>query len=334
MKDSDVPDTDVIFGHRVCQTAKAKWLCIDNIYQKLHRPNLYDIGGTYAEDVADYWFIYRTEMIADIHLLHLFINNRTGGSFDVSVSSSNDLSFKKKHNQAFLTSNLKTYKFDNRKEMSQNYVTTYDFSVTDIEMLMNMKFYIAVSFGHKLSPQSISDRVSTIYDFKPLLNDPLGSDFVIECADGAKFNVHKILLSTNSEVFRAMLKENTAESQNSYLKMVDVGKEDLQYILEFIYTGSIEDIENANFFNLLTLSERYDLASLKELSEHVLAGQLTIDNCIETLAVADFHNSEGLKLTALKFIKCNKIAIHSEMFQELNNVELIKELCQFLVPCL
>ncbi|CAH2100386.1 unnamed protein product [Euphydryas editha] len=331
MKDLDLPDSDVVFGYRACQTSKAKWLCLDKIYQKLHRPNLHDIGGTYIEDLADFWFVYQTEIVADIHLLHLYVNNRSEGSFDISVSGSSDLSIRKKHKKAFLSSTLKTYKFNNQSELSQNYITTYSFSTLDVELLMDMKLYIPILFGSDVNSEAV-DKITMDYDFKSLLTDPIGSDFVIESADGTKFDVHRILLSANSEVFKAMLKENTAESQNSYLKLIDIGKEDLQYILEFIYTGTIEDIENANFLNLLTISDRYNLTGLKEMSEHVLSGRLTEDNCIETLAIADLHNCEDLKLTVLKFIKSNKTAVYSDMFNELNNVELLRELCQFLVP--
>ncbi|XP_045456411.1 protein roadkill-like [Melitaea cinxia] len=330
MKDLDLPDADVVFGHRVCQTSNAKWLCLDNIYQKLHRPNLHDIGGTYIDNLADYWFIYQTEIVSDIHLLHLYVNNRPEGSFDISVSGSSDLTIKKKQKKAFLSSTLKSYKFSNRSELSQNYITTYSFSSLDVEVLMDMKLYIPISFGSNGNSEAVNE-VTMDYDFKSLLTDPIGSDFVIESADGSKFEVHKMLLGASSEVFKAMLKENTAESQNSYLKLIDIGKEDLQYILEFIYTGTIEDIENANFLNLLTLSDRYNLTGLKELSEHVLSGRLTDDNCIETLAIADLHNCEELKLKVLMFIKSNKTALYNDMFNELNNVELLKELCQFLV---
>lgn len=324
-------DSDVVFGHRVCQTSNAKWLCLDNIYQKLHRPNLHDIGGTYIDELADYWFIYQTEIVSDIHLLHLYVNNRPEGSFDISVSGSSDLIIKKKQKKAFLSSTLKTYKFSNQSKSSQNYITTYSFSSLDVEVLMDMKLYIPISFGNNGNSEAVEE-VTMDYDFKSLLTDPIGSDFVIESADGSKFEVHKMLLSASSEVFKAMLKENTAESQNSYLKLIDVGKEDLQYILEFIYTGTIEDVENANFLNLLTLSDRYNLTGLKELSEHVLSGRLTDGNCIETLAIADLHNCEGLKLKVLMFVKSNKTALYTDMFNELNNVELLKELCQFLVP--
>ncbi|CAH2068205.1 unnamed protein product, partial [Iphiclides podalirius] len=77
----------VVCGHRVVKTSDAKWLCLEDIYQKFHRPNAYDIGGTNVGDVADYWFMYITKAVADIFLLELFISSHQEESFIVAVSS-------------------------------------------------------------------------------------------------------------------------------------------------------------------------------------------------------------------------------------------------------
>lgn len=323
-------DYGVIFGHAPCQTRDAKLLCIEKLYEKCYRPNMYDIGGTYIEDVPHYWFYYKTEMVGKLFLLHLFVTSRHEGTVNVSVSCNSEIVFKRKQRLACLTTTLKTCTFEKAPEMSQNYLSTYCFSEIDIDILKGMKLYIPISFED--IPKDESSEADIEHDFRALLEDPVGADFVIESADGEKFKVHKIFLSAHSEVFKAMLKENTAESQNSYMKMVDVNKDDLKCIIEYLYTGSVQDVENSNFFNLLMLSDRYNLKGLRELSECALISQITLDNVIETLAVADLYNSENLKLAALKFIKRNNIAIHNSMFQELNNAELVREICQFLVP--
>lgn len=327
-------NNNVIYGHKVCQTREAKWLCLDNIFQKFHRTNFYDIGGTYIEDVADYWFLYKTEQVGTLFLLHLFVSNRQEGSFNIAVSYSNELALDKKNDVAYLPKSLKEFNFKKPKELSQNYLTTYGFTELDVELLKNKKLFIAVAINLVLEKglsKEILENVKFSHDFGELLKDPICSDFTIESANGDKIKVHKALLTAHSEVFKAMLKEDTAESQNSYVKMVDVSTEDLHCILEFIYTGTVANVDSCNFFNLLMLADRYNLIGLRELSQYALSQQLCLDNALEVLVVADMYNANTLKTAALKFIKQNVSVLQTSTFKEMNNVELIRELCKYLV---
>ncbi|XP_039745245.1 BTB and MATH domain-containing protein 43-like [Pararge aegeria] len=322
----EFPDGGVIFGHRPCQTRDAKWLLLENVFEKCCRPNMYDIGGTYIEDLPHFWFYYKVEIVGKVYLLHIFVTNRREGTFHVSLSNSSVIAFKKKQKLAYLTAMPKTYKFEKAPAMSQNYLKTYSFSEIDLETLKDLKLYIPVSFD--VPSKEKADQ----HDFRALLDDPYGSDFVIESQEGDKFNVHKVFLQARSDVFTAMLKENTAESQQSYLKLIDIDKHDLFCMLEYIYTGTLQDISSHNFFNLLMLSDRYNLQGLREISEYSLSNQICAANVIETFVAADLYNAETLKIAALKFMKCNKNAIHNRMFDKLDNVQLIREICQFLLP--
>ncbi|PZC79589.1 protein maternal effect lethal 26-like [Helicoverpa zea] len=333
VKKPDITATDVVYGHRACQTREVKWLCLDNIYQKFYRPNFYDIGGTYMQDVADYWFSYKTEQVGNTFLLHLFICNHGVSSFSVALSCGNKFKVDKKSSTVYLQQYLTEFQFKQLSELSHTYLTTYSFSDLDIECLKNRKLFIAVSFpftdAEGVSLEVI-DNIKLNHDCSALFTDPIGSDFVIESADGAKFNIHKVILAAHSEVFKAMLKGETAESQNSYVKLIDVSGEDLRYMLEYIYTGTVKDIENTNFASLLMLADRYNLKGLWELSEFALSEHLTLDNAIDILIVADMYDSDFLKAEALKYIKENKEVLRSSSFDEINNPELLKQLCTYM----
>ncbi|CAK1599353.1 unnamed protein product [Parnassius mnemosyne] len=324
----------IIFGHNPCQTGDAKWMCLEDIYQKFHRPNVYDIGGTTMEDVADYWFMYITKQVGNIFLLELFICSRQEGSFNVALSSSSELIFDRKSDIVYLDTTLKDYQLEKESNLAFNYVTTYNFTDLDVDLLKDKKLYIAVSFR---SPpkidldQNIIDFVKCNHDFGALLEDPIDADFTIESSEGDKFQVHKVILASQSEVFKAMLKEETAESQNNYVKLIDVCTEDLQCLIEFIYTGTVKELENRNCFNLLILSDKYNLKGLKDLAQYALSLQLSTDSVLEILVLADMYNSDTLKFSALKFIKKNVTVLGNSMFDEINNAELVRELCRYLV---
>ncbi|XP_047525765.1 BTB/POZ and MATH domain-containing protein 2-like [Pieris napi] len=323
-----VMDNYVILGHQPCQTREAKFLCIDAIYEKLHRPNYYDLGGTYMQEIGEYWFVTRTDQIGEVFLIHIFITNKLEGIVSLSLSSGNTVIFDKDKNIAFLSPDLSKCDFGKLEESTFKYVTTYSFDIIEVDMLKGKQLFIPISFVDKDENASSLDAV---LDFSPLLEEPIGADFTIESEDGEKFLVHKVLLMAHSEVFRAMLKEDTAESKNNCVKLIDVNKEELRHLLYFIYSGTLKDVENINFFNMLILADRFNLSGLRELSEHALIQQISIENALEMLAVADSYNSHSLKTASLIFIKKNKSALENNIFDEINNAELIRELCKFLV---
>ncbi|CAG5035203.1 unnamed protein product [Parnassius apollo] len=327
-------DNGLIFGHNPCQTGDAKWMCLEDIYQKFHRPNAYDIGGTNIEDVADYWFMYITKQVENIFLLELFICSRQEGLFNVAVSGSSELTFKRKSDIVYLDTTLKDYQLKKESNLAFNYVTTYNFTDLDVDLLKDKKLYIAVSFHSPLKSdldQDFIDSIKCRHDFDALLIDPIDADFTIESSDGDKFQVHKVILACQSEVFKAMLKDETAESQNNYVKLIDVCKEDLQCLIEFMYTGTVKELEDSNCINLLILADKYDLKGLKDLAQYELSLQLSTDNVLEILVLADMYNSDSLKFSALKFIKKNVTVLGNSMFDEINNAELVRELCRYLV---
>lgn len=327
----------VIYGHKSCQTMKAKWLCLDKIYFKFQRPNFYDIGGTYMQDLPDFWFAFKIEIVGEIYLLHLFVIRKYDRVANIAVSCSNEITLDRRNPQAaYLTKCLKEFEFQKEETPDGNtesfdYVTTYSFTDLDIEFLKERRLYILVEFpiSEGLSFSIVND-VKFRHDCGSLLADPYESDFCIESTDGKKFNIHKLIISAHSEVFTAMLKDDTAESQNNYVKLVDVNSDDLRCMLEFIYTGTVKDLDNVDFVNVLMLADRFNLKGLSELAQYALAKQITVENALDIFIIADMYDSEALKNATLKFIKKNNKSLKTITFKRIENTELVKQLCIYL----
>lgn len=337
---------DIVLGHRSCKTCDAKWLCIENVYQKFHRPNYYDIGGTYyLEDLPDFWFTSKTEQVGDIFLLHIFIQRYCEGSFSISISHGSETEIDKKQKIVRLTKSLKEYKFENTRENSHStqiegepelgcleYVSTYNFSNLDVGFMKNKSLYIAIAFpSPKILNLNVFDKLLTVHTFEGLLKNLEDADFTLVSEDGEKFRVHKAILAAHSDVFKAMFREETIESQKQLVKLVDVTAEDLKYLIEYLYTGYLKNIENADFVNLLMIADRYNLKGLRHLSQCALAEQLTIENAFYILAMADMYDSNYLKAESLKFIKKNKDTLKVNTFKDITNAELVRELFTYLV---
>lgn len=322
----------MVYGHDKIVTTGAQWLCIEDIYQKLHRPNLYDIGGTYIKHVfvKDFWFQFKTEVLSQMFLMHIFIKTYQDKSFTVGLSYDNKM-ITETNGIAYLPKELNEFNFKDVPAKKLTYLITYNFPLIDVEQLNGKKLYIHVKLRSSYNIHSdLITQAQSAHDLGQLLDDPVCSDFTIESSDGHKFQVHKLILATQSMVFNAMLKEDTAESLNNHVKLVDVNKKDLQSLLEFVYTGTVRDIANCNFVNLLILADRYYLKGLYVLAEYALGEQLSMLTAPEILVLGDMYNSSYLKNSAMKFIKNNPSVLQTNSWKEMTNTELIREVCEFL----
>lgn len=316
------------------KTKDVNWLRLEDIYQKLYRPNFHDIGGTYdSQNVAEFWFMYKSEQIGNLSLLHLFVTSHQNTAFSIAVSSNNDFKLDKKNRAAFLPASLQEYHIDEAREHCPNYITTFNFSNYDVDFLEHRSLYIAIKIlgdSSKRVDQNVIDDIKYNHDLSALLTNPICSDFTIESSEGDKFNVHRLVLAAHSEVFKAMLRDDTAESQNGFVKLVDIPTDDLKNILEFIYSGTIKNIEKCNACNLLAAADLYNINGLRELSEYIVSMQLTAENTLETLIIADMYNAESLKIAAMKLIKGNPAILKSQIFKKIKDANLLRELCQYV----
>ena len=154
--------------------------------------------------------------------------------------------------------------------------------------------------------------------FGKLFNDKEFSDVEIECG-GEIFNCHKAILSTRSDVFRAMFQADMAENRTQKVTIRDMDSEVAREMLHFIYTGGTnEDVLKDKAGKLLEVAERYQLGVLKSICEDHLCSNLQISDAIENLIFGDFHQANKLKRTALKVIARNLIkVVKTEEYQNL-----------------
>ncbi|XP_046452787.1 speckle-type POZ protein-like [Daphnia pulex] len=121
---------------------------------------------------------------------------------------------------------------------------------------------------------------------------------------GCKFEAHKAILSARSPVFAAMFDHETAENLSHQVKINDVDPEVFQELLRFVYTGRIPVITMKTLTTgLLAAAGKYLLGSLMTACEKYLVNDLSADNCIELLILADGHCADYLKWNALNFLR-------------------------------
>ena len=140
-----------------------------------------------------------------------------------------------------------------------------------------------------------------ILDMGKILRDEKFPDVTIVC-QGEEFPCHKAILAGRSSVFEAMFSHNMKEKMENKVVVEDIDADTLDGLLCFIYCGSTTSGKSAK---LLVAAEKYNLMDLKKLCEENLCVNITVENVLDRLELADLHNAAILRSMALKFIGRN-----------------------------
>lgn len=168
-------------------------------------------------------------------------------------------------------------------------------------------------------------------DFENLLNNGLFSDVTMKSAESVEFKVHKAVLASRSAVLKAHFEHNTTECFTNEVES-PLEAEVLREVLTFIYSDKAPRVDEIPE-RLLAAADYYQLSRLKSLCEEALHKNLTVENAIETLQLADLHSANTLKQLTLEFIKDGqaKLITKTDGWAKLKSVELIKRIYEYIM---
>ncbi|XP_042911156.1 uncharacterized protein [Parasteatoda tepidariorum] len=143
-----------------------------------------------------------------------------------------------------------------------------------------------------------------------MLNEKHYADVKLR-ADGEVFFAHKCLLASRSPEFRAMFDREMLKSKTSVIDMRDVEAKTLKYFLEYLYTGTVDGMDDKMALNLLIVADKYQVSSLVEKCSTFLKSALNFDNVLSILLVADLVNYEPMKVFIIEYIVENSSEVLS-----------------------
>lgn len=115
------------------------------------------------------------------------------------------------------------------------------------------------------------------------------------------FHAHKLILAARSLVFAAMFASRTLENTTNIIEINDLQSETIQSMLEYIYTGKVNDIKRSTV-ELYRCADKYQLEDLRLQAEMALMNSISIETSAEILLLADQHHSKDLKSRVIQYI--------------------------------
>nr|XP_042904610.1 speckle-type POZ protein B isoform X1 [Parasteatoda tepidariorum]XP_042904614.1 speckle-type POZ protein B isoform X2 [Parasteatoda tepidariorum] len=139
-------------------------------------------------------------------------------------------------------------------------------------------------------------------DLRKMFADLEHSDVELR-ADNMSLPAHKFLLSARSPVFRAMFHhQDMLENQSNVVEISDVDPKTLKSFLEFLYTGSVDIIDDESTLELLIIADKYQVLSLIDTCYKFALSALSLENACKILYLSDLLNLKLLKDNAVDFV--------------------------------
>jgi speckle-type POZ protein len=149
----------------------------------------------------------------------------------------------------------------------------------------------------KVPPDNLRKEIHDLYE------DMMFTDVVIKSGK-EEFKVHKIILASQSPVFRKMFEVDMKEKRSGVLTITDLSPAVVSDLVTFLYTGTAPNIRTLTT-DLLNAAKKYELSRLHTMCENELKKRVCVANVVEMISLADLYEALSLKRECLKFIRLN-----------------------------
>ena len=150
-------------------------------------------------------------------------------------------------------------------------------------------------------------------------------DVTLVVKDGKEFHSHRSVLSQASSFFEKLLNSDMKENNEGVIRLEMVPESQMEDILEFIYTGSVQISTQENAENLLELADYLLLSDLKAIAEKYLEEHINTANCVSIYYLAEKYSCQDLIAICRNFIHSNFSSVaESDDFLNLSSHEVEK----------
>jgi len=168
------------------------------------------------------------------------------------------------------------------------------------------------------------------------------SDFALVLKNGQELLCHKVKLAEVSPVFRAMLRQNCAETQSNKMKVTQFGPETVESFLDYVYTD-IELVPDQALYQknfdeerltpeLLRMCHMYGVKNLQNRCVEHLKESIGDINAVDIWSAAEIIGNDSLKTKALNHLvkKKDKLLEIPGLKDSFQSPKLVESLVKYM----
>uniref|UniRef100_A0A3P8Q7G8 BTB domain-containing protein n=1 Tax=Astatotilapia calliptera TaxID=8154 RepID=A0A3P8Q7G8_ASTCA len=164
----------------------------------------------------------------------------------------------------------------------------------------------------KLPPRPLSKVFSStehgedvLKGFDSFRGDETLCDVVLVPGDSKeKFPVHRVIMASSSDYFKAMFTGGMREQEMREIKLHGVTKLGLKNIIDFIYTSKVS-LDMGNLQDTLEAANFLQVMPVLRFCNQLLSSEITIDNCVEVERIATDLLLEDVQQNIGEFVSQN-----------------------------
>nr|XP_033796769.1 kelch-like protein 9 isoform X3 [Geotrypetes seraphini]XP_033796770.1 kelch-like protein 9 isoform X3 [Geotrypetes seraphini] len=131
---------------------------------------------------------------------------------------------------------------------------------------------------------------AVLQGFSKFRSEKLLCDVTLVSGDGlGSFPVHRAMMASASDYFKAMFTGGMKEEQLSSIRLHGVSKAGLEHVVEFIYTARLA-INMENLHDILQAASFLQIQPILDFCSELLFSEISLENCIEAGAVTSSYH--------------------------------------------
>ncbi|KAH9702754.1 BTB/POZ domain-containing protein [Citrus sinensis] len=155
----------------------------------------------------------------------------------------------------------------------------------------------------------MNKKIAFLSGFGAAFRERIHTDIQLVPGDnGLPLATHRALLAARSEIFKNMLEseDGCKAPPSETIKLAELKHEELESLLDFLYTGSLprEKMEK-HVYSLFLAADKYAIQYLQEFCERHMLLYLNSSTALDVLEISDVCSNKTLKDAALNFIVKN-----------------------------
>ncbi|OWM87377.1 hypothetical protein CDL15_Pgr022488 [Punica granatum] len=156
--------------------------------------------------------------------------------------------------------------------------------------------------------RELNERICFLAGSLTAFADQIHTDILIKPGDGSSISTHRSILATRSGIFKNMLDSDICKAppQDSTIPIPELTHDELESLLEFLYTGDLppEKIEK-HAYPLSLAAHKFEILYLEKFCERHMLRSLNVNSALDVLEISDICLNQKMKERVLGFIVRN-----------------------------
>ncbi|KAG5890631.1 hypothetical protein JTB14_020335 [Gonioctena quinquepunctata] len=194
----------------------------------------------------------------------------------------------------------------------------YNYKLNLVKSLCVPKDANNSSLSH-LYLQLLNSQMKTDMEFEVIGNNAEQTESSTSTEERSIIKSHRVIVAARCDWFRRALLSGMREAIDKKIIVHDTGPFLFRILLEYLYSGKVkcDSLTSEQLVELLLLSDRYEVDSLKHICEYALVKGIDADSVLYFTSVADQYNARILKSRCLCYVSQHHELTETEEFLEL-----------------